>query len=263
MLEVMPKTVSTKKAPDQGKKLEQVYVETSVVVGIGDGSSTVTAGEAEGAAGDAESGAEAPVATVFEDQQSELVQYLLEQDPLLTGKDLQHFQPCGYREARIDKVAPRLYLGSRHEAKDLAGLQSLGVLAIVNVAASDVENAYEGTFTYHNIAVSDKKDEQGHRANMLPFLEPAADFIANSLQSGACFVHCMGGYSRSPTVAIAYLIKHGSLNLTDAQQLIKRVRPQIEPNEGFMEQLREFERMHGGATSKSQGVLPKAGRKKK
>merc|ERR1711924_547575 len=77
--------------------------------------------------------------------------------------------------------------------KNLTGLQSLGVRAIVNVAAGDVENLYEGIFTYHNIAVSDKKDEQGHRANVLPYLDSAADFIAESLNSGACFVHCMGG----------------------------------------------------------------------
>lgn len=179
-----------------------------------------------------------------DDAQHEVIQELLEEDPVLTGVDLLSFQPLGYREIRIDKVAPRLYLGSRHEATDWKGLRKLGVSAIVNVAAGDCQNLYEDMFTYHNIVVSDKKDLQGHRADILRFLDPAADFIAERLQTGACFVHCMGGFSRSPTVVLAYLIKHGGLNLTDAIALVKRGRPKIEPNEGFIQQLRTFEKKH-------------------
>jgi len=206
----------------------------------------------------------APGATAREEEQSELIQYLLEQDPILTGAELQLFRPCGSKTARIDQVAPRLYLGSRHEAKELEALQSLGVRAIVNAAAGDVENHYKEIFTYHDIVVADKKDAQGRRADILPLLDPAADFISDSLKRGACFVHCMGGYSRSPTVVIAYLIKHGGLDLSDALRLVKRGRPQVEPNEGFMEQLLVFESKCRGTAAKTQVAQPKAlGRKKK
>lgn len=181
----------------------------------------------------------------WDEANREVIQELLDADPVLTGADLVKFRP-GYQEIRIDRVAPRLYLGSRYEAMDWKGLKKLGVSAIVNVAAGEFENPYEDMFTYHNVAVSDKKNEQGHRDDMLRFLDPGADFIAESLQTGACFVHCMGGFSRSPTVVIAYLIKHGGLSLTDAIALVKRGRPKIEPNEGFMQQLRTFEKKHRG-----------------
>lgn len=216
----------------------------------GQGPQTATAAPAQalqearaGASTDPEASADAE----DEDEaQREVMQELLEGDPILTGNDLCNFRSSGYQEVRIDKVAPRLYLGNRHQAEDLQGLRRLGVSAIVNVAAGEFQNPYESVFTYHNVFVSDKKDEQGRRDDILRLLDPAADFVAESLQIGACFVHCMGGFSRSPTVVIAYLIKHGGLSLIDALALVKRGRPRIDPNEGFMQQLRKFEQKHRG-----------------
>jgi protein-tyrosine phosphatase len=55
-------------------------------------------------------------------------------------------------------------------------------------------------------------------------------------------VHCLAGVSRSVSLVLAYLIKHRGMTYRDAYDLIKGRRRIIHPNDGFIEQLKRFER---------------------
>jgi hypothetical protein len=149
----------------------------------------------------------------------------------------------------VSRITPELFLGSRFGILDgetllLDALQhkvmswsGCPLTAIVNVASSDCQYAMPPECAYLPMPVKDHLD-----APLLPLLDEAVDFIhAHVSAGGACFAHCMGGYSRSASVVIAYLMKHRALSYDDAHLVAIKGRPQVKPNDGFVKQLREFE----------------------
>ena len=59
---------------------------------------------------------------------------------------------------------------------------------------------------------------------------------------GKVFVHCVKGISRSPAICVAYLLwRNQSWSLQKALQIVKKSRPIINPNPGFMFQWMEWQ----------------------
>lgn len=56
-------------------------------------------------------------------------------------------------------------------------------------------------------------------------------------------MNCGGGVSRSATIVIAYIMQRYRISYTDALKRVTKKR-KVFPNEGFVEQLNLFERMH-------------------
>lgn len=75
------------------------------------------------------------------------------------------------------------------------------------------------------------------------FFDEAHQFIDEARRKKCnVLVHCLAGISRSPTIAIAYLMRVNSLRLKDAYNLVKQCRPQIDPNLSFVGQLMVYEK---------------------
>jgi len=172
--------------------------------------------------------------------------------------------PSEKERIAVSKITPELFLGSRYGIVEPAGkkegaetntlvleslmeriimLSGFELGGIVNVAAIDPRAHYvlpeDSGIAYHGIEIDDQPD-----ARLTPFLDAATEFIHRELSKPGgkgCFVHCMGGYSRSASVVIAYLIRYRGLTYDDAFKVCKRGRPQTKPNEGFEKQLREWE----------------------
>jgi len=71
----------------------------------------------------------------------------------------------------------------------------------------------------------------------------AADFIARALKEGTgVLVHCHAGISRSTSCLLAYLMKYENVGLDSGIGMCRKKRPIINPNPGFMRQLRDYER---------------------
>ena len=87
--------------------------------------------------------------------------------------------------------------------------------------------------------------------NLLQHLTRCLSFISRSLRSGeaeggkkvAVLVHCHAGVSRSVAVVAAHLMRAEGLGLDEALEVIRRVNPDAEPNEGFREQLELYGQM--------------------
>lgn len=96
--------------------------------------------------------------------------------------------------------------------------------------------------------VVDERDQQ-----ICNYFHQAIDFIENALQFNnnnnsdenqqpkRIIIHCKHGQSRSATVAAAWLIKCRGFTTDTSIEYLKKCRPKVSPNEGFIQQLRSFE----------------------
>ena len=135
------------------------------------------------------------------------------------------------------QVLPHLYLGNMKDASDVTVLSGLGIGYVLNVTSKPPCYEMQPGITYKQLIA----DDNGLQ-NLRQFFEEAFEFIdlAKSNSSGV-LIHCQAGISRSPTIAVAYLMKYYPMAMSDAYKFVKTKRSIISPNLNFMGQLWEFE----------------------
>jgi len=127
-------------------------------------------------------------------------------------------------------VAPRLFLGNKQAANNEDLLLHKGIVGVCAVGAKQV---FRGPG--HHVSIEDNGSE-----SMLPHFDMACAFVHQQRQRGGVLVHCKGGISRSPTLVIAYLMKHERLSLADAIEVCSLARPAARPRTIFMEDLATY-----------------------
>ena len=68
-------------------------------------------------------------------------------------------------------------------------------------------------------------------------------------ERAACLVHCFHGVSRSAAVCAAWLMVRRKWSMAEALESIRRVRPQIHPNLGFIAGLHALQQCHGNVAA--------------
>ena len=134
-------------------------------------------------------------------------------------------------EAQINEITPQLYLGNNESAKDKEMLLQMEITHIL-VVGFYLHEYYPDTFTYKTIEIEDNDKEQ-----LIPLLIPAFEFIERAEK---CLVHCRAGISRSSSIVIAYIMFVGRLSYEEARKYVSSKRSEIEPNENFETQLKNF-----------------------
>ncbi len=135
------------------------------------------------------------------------------------------------------EIIPHIYIGTVGSATNLKQLEKYKITHIVCCAAV-VKSFFPEKFKYLNLDIldSDKADIKQH------FLK-SNEFIDEAIKSkGNVLVHCHAGMSRSSTIIIAYLIKSQKMNFDKALELLKTKREKVNPNAGFVEQLKNYEK---------------------
>mgnify|MGYP002866463560 CR=1 FL=1 len=126
-----------------------------------------------------------------------------------------------------------LFIGTKSAAADLSQLRDARIAHIVNVGGGVCH--FEDEVKYLKMGVEDKTDETLE-------LKESTTWIHEALErQEPVLVHCMGCFSRSPAIAIAYLIRFRRLSFDQALQIVKLQRSCAIPNKGFEKQLRSFE----------------------
>eukprot|EP01133_Synstelium_polycarpum_P012223 gene12223-14313_t len=135
-----------------------------------------------------------------------------------------------------------LYIGSQDAAANQSALVACNIGHVLNVGYGIV-NVLQGVdnFKHLNIDIYDDVDY-----DITQHLPVAFNFINDALQSqSGVLVHCNAGVSRSSTVLIAYLMTTFRLPYDQCHKALKSARPSIQPNQGFLKQLRAYERSLG------------------
>ncbi|XP_072040923.1 dual specificity protein phosphatase 19-like [Amphiura filiformis] len=139
-------------------------------------------------------------------------------------------------DLQVLEVRPRLFLSSQDVAASLDLLQEHNITHILNVA-SLVENSFPAMFTYKTCKILDLPEVPITR-----HFDECFQFIETGLSEGGILVHCNAGRSRSVTIVTAYLMKTERITLDVILKEMKEQRPGVQPNPGFMMQLKEYEK---------------------
>lgn len=132
---------------------------------------------------------------------------------------------------KYSKITDQLYLSNFNHSQKYGDLQKLGIKQILVVGDEMLHRTEEFKTKYILI------DDCAHQ-NIAQHFSDAHEF----LKQDVTVVHCYAGISRSPTIVISYLMKEHGMKLAEALDLCKQIRPIVNPNDGFIAQLVEYER---------------------
>ncbi|XP_034194324.1 dual specificity protein phosphatase MPK-4 [Osmia lignaria lignaria] len=153
--------------------------------------------------------------------------------------------PSSYTE-----IIPGLFLGNLTAATDIEWLKETKINYILTADSCPLPRKIQEllpNLTIKYIQVTDMP-----REDLLTHFEDSYEFIDHALQlNDKILVHCYFGVSRSATLVIAYLMKKYKRSFSDSFEEVKGKRRFVEPNAGFLAQLKLYEEMGFGIDNTS------------
>ncbi|XP_067298449.1 serine/threonine/tyrosine-interacting-like protein 2 isoform X2 [Pseudorasbora parva] len=141
----------------------------------------------------------------------------------------------------VDEVWPNVYIAEKSVAVNKARLKRLGITHIVN--AGHGTGVYTGELFYQgmNIGYMGIEVDDFPEADIAPYFRSCAEFLDDALLThrGKVLVDSMMGVSRSAVLVAAYLMIFQNMSIMEALLEIRKKRA-INPNEGFIKQLRQL-----------------------
>ncbi|CAF2189392.1 unnamed protein product [Rotaria magnacalcarata] len=139
------------------------------------------------------------------------------------------------------QILPFLYLGCQDDALSIETMRNNQITHVINVSKTGERASFlneNDDEHFLRVPINDC-----HNAQLRPYFDKVYKFIEKVRDNnGRVFIHCLAGISRSPTLAIAYVMRDLCLTADEAYQYVKQCRPKISPNFNFLGQLSEYER---------------------
>lgn len=147
--------------------------------------------------------------------------------------------PGGHRDAGdlfATELLPWLWLGGEHDAVREEELRRRRISHIVNLTPESKVPCRPG-IEYLCVQVNDHSDApiRTHFDRVFAWIDAARE------SGGSLLIHCRQGVSRSATVSIGYFMSRLHVPYRLAHDVVKRRRPAINPNLGFVTCLEEYE----------------------
>lgn len=142
----------------------------------------------------------------------------------------------------IDWAVPNvLAMGSLPQPQDINRLKRAGIQAILSLCAEaegDLPDAIKSEFRCLRYILPDSRYR-------LPLKVQQLQAVVNLIQQcerrrQAVYVHCVAGVERSPAACIAYLCYDREMELIDAIEWVKLVRPAASPSNHQLRVIREL-----------------------
>ncbi|XP_060748280.1 probable dual specificity protein phosphatase DDB_G0281963 [Tachysurus vachellii] len=139
-------------------------------------------------------------------------------------------------QAPLSRILPQLYLGAESDVTQDC-LSARGISYVLSVSRCCPQPSFLPQSQYLRIPIDDSL-----RDDLLPWIPQALRFIDGAMSLGcSVIVHCAAGISRSPALAVAYIMYSLEMDLDHAYRFVKERRPTISPNFNFLGQLQLFQ----------------------
>ncbi|KAK0163389.1 hypothetical protein PV327_007074 [Microctonus hyperodae] len=143
----------------------------------------------------------------------------------------------------MQEVAPGIFLGPYSSASKskLESLREKEITHIVcvrqDIEAHFIKPNFPDIFKYLVLDIADTTSE-----NIIQHFKQVKDFIDEGLNSGGkILVHGNAGISRSAALVLAYVMEKYNYSRSEAFAIVQQRRFCVNPNEGFLAQLHEYE----------------------
>lgn len=149
-----------------------------------------------------------------------------------TFTDINDYTKCSGKVNNIPQT--NLFITDQFGVSDVNQLQHYRIKHVFNMSPVQLKE-FPG-ISYYNLPVSDDSEQ-----NILQFFDRVFSKMDElTYQRQNIVINCQAGVSRSASFLIGYLIRNG-LTYDTSYQLVKSCRPVINPNKGFVEQLKQYE----------------------
>ena len=135
----------------------------------------------------------------------------------------------------IDKITDNIYLGGVKGLSESDYFKTEKITATLSILKDAPKFVDDENIKHKVIPLDDLYSE-----NIIKYFKECIEFIE---KADKIFIHCMCGVSRSATIVIAYLLWKTHCSYFDAYFFVKNRRPFIDPNDGFIKQLKIFEEL--------------------
>lgn len=135
----------------------------------------------------------------------------------------------------INKVADNVYIGNKCAGNDPILLKKYNITKMIKCDTSEIPVLIDGIST-KVIPIGDNPNSE-----IKEYFDDCIKMINNAiLNKQTILVHCDAGSSRSASIIIAWIMHDKKIDFISAYKILKHIRPCIEPNEGFVSQLKSL-----------------------
>lgn len=131
----------------------------------------------------------------------------------------------------MTKIWERLFVGNLRDANALAASDSHGIATVITVSPEEVQQK-NAAVNYLRFPIADSRPITAEKFDAI------MNAVAENIRWGKVLIHCIGGSSRSPILAAAWMHLVGYKQVEDALAEIARRRP-IEPSPTLLKSVME------------------------